>query len=129
MGRKIKDLGIVPERMLGAVAVMQVPVDDQDTPQTAVPPGVGGPDGHVVEQAETHGPMRFGVMTGRADQGKTVIDGPCRQGVDQDRQPPGGLEGRHVGKGGSLSVRVQSHQGPPGRGRHPAYMVRRMDGG
>ena len=48
--------------MLRAVAVVQVPVDDQDALEAVFFLCIGGSDGDVVEEAEAHGPVGFGMV-------------------------------------------------------------------
>ena len=65
MGRDVEHIGIVPEDVLGAVPVVDVPVDDEDPLAEGRARGRG--DGDVVDEAEAHGPVGGGVMAGRAD--------------------------------------------------------------
>ena len=59
--RDEEDPRVPPERLLRAVAVVDVEVDDGD-PLQAAGEGRGGAHGHVVEEAEAHGPARGRVV-------------------------------------------------------------------
>ena len=65
MGRDVEHVGVVPEDVLGAVPVVHVPVDDEDPLAEGRARRRG--DGHVVDEAEAHGPVGGGVMAGRPD--------------------------------------------------------------
>ena len=54
MGRSVHDGRIVPEDVLGAVAVMDVEIDDRDPLGSVRSPGVARGDGGVIEEAEAH---------------------------------------------------------------------------
>jgi hypothetical protein len=62
------DAWIVVEDILRAVAVMHVPIDDQDARQAECRLRVFGRQGDVVEQAKTHAPLGRGVMPRRPHQ-------------------------------------------------------------
>ena len=57
---------IFVERVLGAVAVVDVEIEDRDALEAVRLDGVHGADRHVVEDAEAHGAIGRGVMPGRA---------------------------------------------------------------
>ena len=60
--------------MLRAVAVVDVPINDQDPLEPgALPEPVGG-DRHVVEQTEAHGEVALGVMPRGASRGKAPVE-------------------------------------------------------
>src|SRR5262249_35148223 len=63
--REVEDVRIVPEDVLGAIAVVNVPVEDRD-PGGALGARGGRGDRDVVEQAESHRAIARGVVTGRA---------------------------------------------------------------
>ena len=69
VGRDVEHVGVVPEDLLGAVAVVHVPVDDQHplAPRRARRRG----DGDVVDETEAHGPVGGRVVTGRPDRART----------------------------------------------------------
>ena len=62
---RVEDLRGAVEDRLGAVAVVDVPVEDQDPLGAALGDRVGRRDGDVVEQAEAHRPVALGVVARR----------------------------------------------------------------
>lgn len=56
------DARIFPERGLGTVAVVDVPVDDEDAIEFEDIDGDASGDGDVVEEAEAHGAFHHGVV-------------------------------------------------------------------
>ena len=56
-----------------AVAVVDIEIDDGYTLQPVVFERMSGADGNVVEQAETHGPIAFSVVAGRADGAECIF--------------------------------------------------------
>ena len=62
---RVEDLRGAVEDRLGAVAVVDVPVEDQDPLGAALGDRVGRSDGDVVEQAEAHRPVALGVVARR----------------------------------------------------------------
>ena len=128
MGGKIQDPVVLPKRVLSPVAVMEVPIDNQDFFQPVMSTGILGGQGHIIEQAKAHGPIGFSMMARRPDEGKAIIDGlPGQQGIDQVEKTSGGHQGRFIGFSGSLSIRVQRDKGLSRRGGYLFYMVRSMN--
>ena len=82
MRRHVEHVGIVLEEMLRAVAVMQVPVDDDDATDARAAE-MRGRDRDVVEETEAHRAPVLGVMTRRPHEGDAVVDlrrrGPRRR--------------------------------------------------
>ena len=54
------------EGVLGAIAVMHIPVDDRDPVHPALTAGIGCAYGHVIKEAKAHGPVALGMVPGRA---------------------------------------------------------------
>ena len=80
------------EHGLGAVAVMDIEVDDRNPLEPLVLKRIGGGHGHVVEQAKSHGAIRGRVMTA-GPYGAKGVDGTFVQHlVDRQqscaRRPP-----------------------------------------
>ncbi len=65
VGRGVHDGRIAPEDVLGAVAVVDVEIDDGDALDAMGRLGVPGGDRRVVEEAEAHRRRRLGVVAGR----------------------------------------------------------------
>ena len=80
---------VAREDVLGAIAMVDVEVDDRDPAQ---PPseGPGDPDRDVVEEAEAHGPVGGGVVARRPYQSKCVIQFTKMNLRDSRAQPSGG---------------------------------------
>ena len=73
MGRAIEEIAVRPENVLGAVAVMDVEIDDRHPLGIMADAGMECGDGGIVEQAETHGAAGFGMVAGRADGAEGVV--------------------------------------------------------
>ena len=84
---------VVPEDGLGAVSVMHVPIHDEH----ALAPcrQRSRRDGHVVEQAEAHGPVGEGVMAGRTNDNEPTLS-PFRVDLVDDGEPSAGSAQRRV---------------------------------
>ena len=81
MRRDVEDVRVVEERVLGAVSVVDVPVDDRD-PLEAARTRVRRCDRDVVEQAEAHRVVRPRVMPGRPHEGDPSLRAPVEQRID-----------------------------------------------
>lgn len=66
--REIKHGRIEPEDVLGAVSVMDIPIDDQDPLHSILFLSVAGSNRRIVENAESHRPFARGMMTRRPHQ-------------------------------------------------------------
>ncbi len=66
--------GIVVEDGLGSVAVVHIPVHNQDSFELVVLLGVPGRDGDVVEKAESHTAIRHGVVSSRPRRAERIAD-------------------------------------------------------
>ena len=73
VGTHIKDTGIVLEQVLGAIAVVHIPVEDQYFLQAVVPLQVSGRDRNIVEKAKAQSRIVLGMVTRGSNQGKAVI--------------------------------------------------------
>lgn len=73
METEVEDGGVVVEGMLCTVAMMHVPVEDSDALESGdlAQPLCG--NGDIVEEAEAHGVVGFGVMTGGAHGREHVV--------------------------------------------------------
>ena len=90
MQRDEQDAGIGPERGLRPVAMMDVPIEDEDALRAVSALRLSCRDDGVVEDAESHPLVRHGMVTGRPDQGVRRVDGTGHHGVDRgDRAPSG----------------------------------------
>jgi hypothetical protein len=74
MRREVKDAGVTVEDVLGAVAVVHVPVQDGDPFQPSRK-GVPDCDGCVVREAEPHPVVPPCVVSGRPGDGESRLAG------------------------------------------------------
>ncbi|MCI0363184.1 MAG: hypothetical protein L0219_04835 [Phycisphaerales bacterium] len=74
VGTEEENISAVIEGVLGAVAVMDIPVDDEDALKVVVSDGMRGGDGDVVEETKAHGLSGFGVVAWGADEGEGATD-------------------------------------------------------
>ncbi len=106
MDREERDARVFVKNLLSAVAVVNVPIHDQDAGQPDALHGVRRPHGHAVEQAKAHRFGRPGVMARRPDRAKGPAIGPGdhrRDGLDD------GARRQSTGKfraGGDPGVRL-----------------------
>ncbi len=91
--RDVEHAGIVVEAPLRPVAVMHVPIDDQQPLEAVACAQVARADGDVVEQAKAHGPIRLGVVAGRPNEREAVVD-VARHDRVEDREVAAGGEAR-----------------------------------
>ena len=94
--RDREHVGIAPERRLGAVAVMHVPVDDRDPPDAVCGTQVQRGDRDVAEHAEATAARRLGVMARRSHEGVHGVDPAVEHRIGGDhaatRREPRDLE-------------------------------------
>ena len=97
-----------------AVAVMHVPVHDQDAGGAR---RLGRPRGDrdVVEEAKAHGQVRFGVVAGGANEGKTVLEVSLDEERRELRDAPGGQHGGLRRVPARVCVGVELREVAPGR--------------
>ena len=74
MRAEIENGSVVIEDVLGAVAVVIIPVHDQHAPDTMLHLQIPGRDGDVVEDAETHAAIGRSVMARRPDGCESIPD-------------------------------------------------------
>jgi len=102
VGRHVEDVGVGVEHLLGAVAVMHVPVDDRDAVESARA-RVRRRDGRVVEEAEAHRLVRAGVVSRRSHESDAALHRPVEDGV-RERD---GSAGGELGDGDALGAHVR----------------------
>jgi hypothetical protein len=134
MGGDVEDRRFVPEQVLGAVAVMDIPIDDH-YPLTGVDKGGRG-HGHVVQEAETHGPIGPSMVArgaGRHEDGSVMGAG----GLYGHQSGPGSHAGVLPGGGPGVGVGVEFPAAgcaelleslQMGRGMHPDQALGRSRG-
>ncbi len=119
VGGEIEDGGVGFKDGLGAVAVMDVYIGDEDAVDAREGLGVAGGNGDVVEEAEAHAPVGEGMVARWADQGEAVLHPSLHHGLHQGQEPPGGHDGRVVGASVHVGVGVQVAPAPL---RHPPHL-------
>ena len=84
-----------PEDVVGAVAVVDVPVEDQHPLDAQRGDRMTRGDGDVVEQAEAHRPVRHGVVSRWAMRAEAHLPGAAvDQPANQLHRAAGGVQGR-----------------------------------
>ena len=107
MGRYVQHARVIVETVLGAVAVVQVPVHHQNPAQPKAFPQILRPNRNAVEEAKTHGPVAFGMMAGRSHQGKAVVHLALHDRIQNGQQTAGGEQGRLIRLCGHASIRIK----------------------
>ena len=94
MCREEMNLAVLVEDVLRAVAVMDVPIDDQDTPQS-VRLSLPSRDRDVVEQAKTHWVVGQRVMSRRTDEAQrsAMLRVRCQHLIDRRAGCASGSDG------------------------------------
>ncbi len=90
MHAEVQHARVVVEGGLRAVAVMNVPVDNQDLRQIVLLLGVLGADRHIVEDAKAHRPVRHRMVARRTHGTEGVFDLALHHGVDRGQHAAGG---------------------------------------
>ena len=68
--------------MLGAVWMVNIPVDNEHALSAVFSAGIFSGDGHIVKQAKTHLPVMFSMMSGRAPAAKTASNPACNNRIN-----------------------------------------------
>ena len=113
MDAREQHIGAPAKSLRGAVAVVNVPVEDEDAPRAQLADRQLGGDRDVVEEAEAHRALGLGVMPGRADgaEGDRGLAG--QQGAHHRAGSAGRVLGRAEGLRDHRRVRVER---PPAAG-------------
>ena len=127
MRQKVEDVRVVPERVLRAVAVVEVPVHDRDPP-CAASLRREGRDGDVVEEAEAHRAVGLRVVPGRADQGEAVGDLSGDDLRAELHEAAGGQQRGLLGLAPGVGVRVEVREITRGRAMNCGEKILGMDG-
>ena len=107
VGRRVHDGRIVPEDVLGAVAVVDVEIDDGDALDAVRRLRVPGGDRRVVEEAEAHRRRRLGVVAGRPCGDEGVVDAAHDDLVDGECRSAGRAQSRFEGAGRHRRVGIE----------------------
>ena len=128
MGRGVGDGRIVPEDVLGAVAVMDVEIHDRDPLGAMRRLGVARGDRGVVEEAEAHRVRDLGVMAWRAGRDEGVANLAAHHLVDGEDRAAGRAQRGFVAAGRHRRVRIDRRQTLLRRRRADRFdVVLRMD--
>ena len=73
MGRPIEEIAVRREDLLRAIAVMDVEIDNRNALGIIMYARIKCGDSGIVEQAEAHGPARFGMMSGRPYRAEGIV--------------------------------------------------------
>ena len=123
-----EDIRVGGEDGLGAVAVVDVEIDDGDTPQPVLVSRVRGADGDVVEQAKAHGAARFGVVAGRAHRAERVLGLARRHRADGGDNRAGRAQRRLARARRNHRVGIEPRVPGGGHGvENPAHVFVAMD--
>lgn len=104
VGAEEEDGAVFVEDVLGAVAVVDVPIDDEDAIEAVTALGVAGGDGDVIKDAKAHAVAGIGVVTGWPDEAEGSVDGPGRDGIHGGESAADGGEGGGPGGAGDGGV-------------------------
>ena len=112
MGREVEDPGIFVKSALGAVAVVQVPVYDQDPLEAELLFCIFSGNRNVVKDAETHPAAWFSVVAGGTDEGEDglrIVDFGLRieKSINTVEQTAGGEPCDFVRPGGQPGVGIE----------------------
>ncbi len=99
--------GIVVERMLRAVPMVHIPIDDHDAFQSMLLLKIPRGDGHVIEQAEPHGPIPLRMVSGRPYRAEGILHPPRHDGIRRGQRAAGRQIGRRQGARRHRCVRIQ----------------------
>ena len=110
----VEDLRVVPERCLGAVAVVGVPVDDRD-PLDPVRAGMERREGRVAEDTAAHPKVGERMMAGGSNERIRVVGVAVDDGVDSHKARAGGEGGDLVAR--RADGRVEASVAVPGGGQ------------
>ncbi len=117
MGRDEEHPLLVPEKVLRAVAVMDIEIDDRDPGEAAPLERVLRGDGDIAEDAEPHGRLGLGVMSRRpaSHEGRPGL--PVEHGIDGRDGAPDATERRLERAGRHVRIAVEGDRARCRRGR------------
>ena len=128
MRRDVEHVGIALEEMLGPVAVVEIPVDDEHTGDAA-PSEMRGGDGDVVEEAEPHRPGTLRMVARRPYQRHPVVHLSGQDRVAQLEQSARRQARGLPRAGGGAGVGVEDHARPARGRRNLIHQPRRVHQG
>ena len=93
MSAQKEDRIVVIENVLGAVPMVDVPINDKNFSNPMFLLSVSGGNGCVIEDAKTHPLGRSGVMTGRTGQAKGMTSQVVQNVINRKKRAAGGAQG------------------------------------
>ena len=109
--------------MLRTVAVVHVPVKNQDLIQSVYGFQVARQYGHVIQDAEPHGLVMLGMVAGWAHQGKSIGYFLVDHALRQRKSCPCRLEGNVIGFFADSDIQAVQECAPAGAGLPGAGQV------
>ena len=88
-----EDRIVVIENVLGAVPMVDVPINDKNFSNPMFLLSVSGGNGCVIEDSKPHPLGRSGVMTGRTGQAKGMISQVAQNVINRKKRAAGGAQG------------------------------------
>jgi hypothetical protein len=82
--------------------------------------GIAGCESYIIEEAKTHGPVAFSVVSRRSYQGEAVLHAAVKDAIDEAKESPRSELGGIVRLSCCLCVRVQGGMGSTVRGGNPS---------
>ncbi len=95
---EVKNGWVSFEDVLGAVAMMNVPIDDYHSCQSVFFLDIPSRDRGIIEQAEAHCPIEFCVMTGRANRAKGSVHIAFHYRIHCTKGSPDSESGNFIGR-------------------------------
>jgi hypothetical protein len=117
MYRDVHHLRRFVKDLLRAVAVMDIPVDYQDTVEAVIHEPVRA-DRNIVEQAKAHRVRRTGVMARRTDDRKRIVGLAFQHRLDRTQNSAGAQQSCAKRMGRSARVGIEVVAVEPGGSRH-----------
>ncbi len=77
-----QDLAVLIENILRAVAVMDIPIDDEHAFGRMFVARISSGDGHVIEQTKAHAYCSAGVVAWRANDAEGILHFARKDGID-----------------------------------------------
>jgi len=111
VGGKEQDGISVIEDRLGSVAVMEIPIDDENPPETQAFQNMTSRDCRIVEHTESRRMAPTGMMARGADKGKGVIDLTGHDRVCRGEAAAHGKPGCVIGLSGGLRIGIEDGRG------------------
>src|SRR4030042_940523 len=127
MSGEVKDTWGFIERVLRAIPMMDIPVHDQNLLERKILNGISGSDGHIVEEAKTHCPVSFRMVTRRSHESKSIIQFSLHDRLDQLQKTSSGHQSGLIGFGTGGGISIESEVRFARCGSDQSNVGRRVD--